>query len=155
MLSHQVKVDDPFTGLFNFHPVAITVSDDDEDDHSISSSVVNSQIYVESIVDDVKSFHYEAIWTPIFVEAIGSSMFVDVDHDPISHLIRNDDSSVLDHVPSTSSNIRKRVEGAGEGAPAPSRRRRKLAERRDQMRPLQPSFKPCAWDVVSVEEEQE
>jgi hypothetical protein len=158
---HQVKVDDPFTGYFGFHPIATTVSDDDSDDHSISSSVVTNQIYVDGISDHDNSFQNEDAWTPFTaVETVASSLIVDVDHEQqIFGLIHsNDDSIVLDHIPS-SANGKELEERAEASAPKKGRRPRfddsktKQHQRRLlQGRLLQASFKPNVWDVVSGEE---
>ena len=153
-MSHQVKVDDPFTGLYGFHPIATTVSDDDSDDHSVSSS-----IYVDSIGDEeCKSFQNENAWNPVTLKEVASSMFVEVDHEQRFDLIRSNDSIVLDHSLPSTATAGKEVEGAEASAPNRGRRRRfteKKKNKQDQQgRLLQASFKPCVWDVVRGEEEE-
>jgi hypothetical protein len=155
MLDHQVKVADPFAGIFAFHPVAHTVSDDDDDgdddDHNIFSSMVKSQTYLDSSRNNDKSLNQENTWTHANVEVVASNMIFGAVHEQrtSSPIPANDSTSYLDHVaPSTAPSI-KEVEGAA----APNRgRRRRLTDckkNQDQRMPLQPSFKPSAWDVVS------
>jgi hypothetical protein len=161
---HQVKVDDPFTGLFGFHPVAISVSDDDEqDDHtsittassdnSISSSFVEkSQLYIDSIRDDFDRSFYnhqdDKAWTPILAEAISSISMTEQMYD----LICNNNSNFPDLVPSTAP--MKEVKGPEASAPSRGRRRSSSYSKKDnqdqERRLLQPCFKPSGWDVICL-----